>query len=418
MYSYYWLVVALVVSCVAGKFERELQQNCGGRGPCTRGASCVNNFCVCGDGWISDPKLRNIALAGYLSCVDKDECSSPSSNICAPRESGGLCVDYDPPIKYKCFCDIKKGFIATRTDPMFGEVECKKVDFFRRISTFTTCSQLNAVCNTGSTTIAEIVSASTNGKTLIYTDSEQKSVGFVDISDISKPVAIGLLPLTGEPTSVATKGSFALVVVNTSQDKVNTSGVLNVIHIKQQKIIATFDLGGQPDSISVSPDGKFGAVAIENERNETLSGGAIPQLPAGFVVVLDCADSDPRKWSTSKVDLTNLPNVLFPTDPEPEFTSINNENIAVITLQENNAFVLIDLAKKVVTASFSAGSVDLTAIDDTEEDVVLMIQNKSSIPREPDGIVWIDNRYVATADEGKLSKQYYRLLHSHHLNLL
>jgi hypothetical protein len=407
MFSYQFaltLFAQLWVVCVAGESVRELQQNCGGRGPCTRGASCVNNFCVCGDGWVSDPNLRNVALAGYLSCVDKDECTSPSSNICAAKESGGLCVDYDPPIKYKCFCDLKKGFVATKTDPTFGEIECKKVNFFQRVSTFTTCSQLNARCDTSSTTIAEIVSASEDGETLIYVDGGQNALGVVDISDISKPVASGLVPLKGEPTSVTAKGGFALVVVNTSKDKVNTSGELNVIEIKQQRIIATFDLGGQPDSISVSPDGKFGIVAIENERNEGLNGGSPPQLPAGFVIVLDCADSDPSKWSTTKVELTNLPNVLFPTDPEPEFTSINSDNIAAVTLQENNAFVLVDLAKKVVKGSFSAGSVSLTAIDDTEEDVVLMAQNKSGILREPDGIVWIDTRYVATADEGKSLK--------------
>ncbi len=33
-------------------------------------------------------------------------------------------------------------------------------------------------------------------------------------------------------------------------------------------VTARCDLGGQPDSVAVSPDGTLAAVAIENERDE------------------------------------------------------------------------------------------------------------------------------------------------------
>jgi hypothetical protein len=36
------------------------------------------------------------------------------------------------------------------------------------------------------------------------------------------------------------------------------------------------DLGGQPDSVAASPDGRYLAVAIENERDEDLDDGVIP----------------------------------------------------------------------------------------------------------------------------------------------
>ena len=55
---------------------------------------------------------------------------------------------------------------------------------------------------------------------------------------------------------------------------------------------ARFDLGGQPDSVAASPDGAYGVVATENEREEDLSTETPPQLPAGSVVVVNTA----REW--------------------------------------------------------------------------------------------------------------------------
>ena len=45
--------------------------------------------------------------------------------------------------------------------------------------------------------VAEIVAASVDGCTLVYTDSAQEAVGFVDISVPSHPEAAGLVPSAG-----------------------------------------------------------------------------------------------------------------------------------------------------------------------------------------------------------------------------
>ena len=64
-------------------------------------------------------------------------------------------------------------------------------------------------------------------------------------------------------------------------------------------------------------------MAIENERDEDLNDGGLPQAPAGFLVLagfsggaLDCA-------GLVKVDLTGLA-ALAPEDPEPEFVDFND----------------------------------------------------------------------------------------------
>lgn len=229
-----------------------------------------------------------------------------------------------------------------------------------------------------------------DGKTAIFTDSEQKALGFVDISTASNPQGITTLPLEGEPTSVALKGDYALVVINTSEDFVNTSGkviVVDISDVENPVAVHEIDLGGQPDAISVSSDLTYAVVAIENERDEDLGDGRPPQMPAGFVVIIDISNEDPTAWRTSEVDVTGLDGVLFPEDPEPEYVAINENNIAVVTLQENNAVILIDITDGSVIGSFSTGSVTLENVDLTEEQMILQVETQADRPREADGVV-------------------------------
>ena len=283
---------------------------------------------------------------------------------------------------------------------------------FNRIASFPVCSQLNATCDVDDETAAEIVAATSNAQTLIYSDSPLEAVGFVDISDPANPVGLGLTELSGEPTSVAVRGRFALVGVNTSTDFVNVSGHLAVVDINSQSVVSTIDLGGQPDSVAVSPDGKYLAVVIENERDEDLATptaedpdeeGLPPQLPAGGLVVVDMNSGNPSRWTTTSVNLTGLAD-LFPEDPEPEYVDINEDNIAVVTLQENNHIILVDLEDAEVTNDFSAGTVDLVNIDTEEEDpaIIDLTSSQNDVAREPDGVAWINDEYFATADEGDL----------------
>ncbi len=251
-------------------------------------------------------------------------------------------------------------------------------------------------------TVAEIVDASKDGKTLVYTDSETGKLGFVDIKRPSKPKALGAIDVGGEPTSVAVAGKYALVAVNTSPSFVAPSGHLHVVHIKSQAIVATHALAGQPDSIAVSPDERYAAVVIENERDEDLGNGEPPQAPAGLLQIVDLTGT-PADWSIRDVNLDGIAD-LFTGDAEPEYVDINENNIAVVTMQENNYIVLIDLATGAIINHFSAGSVDLNQIDTQEEDPALisLTDTQTNIAREPDGVIWISDSVFATADEGDL----------------
>ena len=199
-------------------------------------------------------------------------------------------------------------------------------------------------------------------------------IGFVDITNPRSPRPLGTVAVGGEPTSVAVRGGYAYAGVNTSPDYVNPSGKLVQIRISSRAVTGEVDLGGQPDAVAISPDGQYLAVAIENERDEDLGEGEPPQMPAGYVQIVEMAT-----MAATKVELTGLAGLVYGIDPEPEFVAINEDNLLVVTLQENNGIVMIDCATKQVVNSFSAGSVDLSHIDVDEEDVISQTKSLASV---------------------------------------
>jgi hypothetical protein len=259
-------------------------------------------------------------------------------------------------------------------------------------------------------TVSEIVAATKDGRLLVYTDSPLEQVGFVDIDNPYAPVQTGTFALYGEPTSVAILGNtFALVGVNTSTGFATPSGYLSIIDVAAQTEVHRLDLGGQPDSVAISPDGRYAAVVIENERDEDVTvddvEGGLPQLPAGYLVIVDLVGADPTGWSTRTVDLTGLAG-YGADDPEPEFVDINAANKAVVSMQENNHIAIVDLASGTVESDFSAGTVTLVGVDAVEDDYIALTDTLVDVPREPDAIAWVPTGYgtygIATANEGDL----------------
>lgn len=321
-----------------------------------------------------------------------------------------------------------------------------KHDLFHRSSTFLVCEPN---CDSDTETVAETLWYYQDGDStlIVFTDSEEGELGLVDVTDPSSPQFVGRFGLGGEPTTVRVLGkwgtyyrisvflwhasllypglifthncfafssSLSIAVVsgvNTSPDFVNPSGFLYVADHTNNFWNLQLDLGGQPDAVAVSKPGSgfpmYIAVAIENERDEDLGDGAPPQLPAGEVVIFTIADetayNDPTQWTLQRVDVTGLENCLYPEDPEPEYVAIDPTNtLVVVTLQENNCMVVIDLQTGAITNHFSAGDVFIEDIDMTEEGVILQEESETLL-REPDGASWIgETGYFATANEGDL----------------
>lgn len=250
-------------------------------------------------------------------------------------------------------------------------------------------------------TSAEIIAATGDGMTLVYSDSPAGVIGFIDITDPANPVAAGVFTLpNGEPTAVSALGNTVFVAENTSESFTNPSGVLHAIDAGSRDVLASCDLGGQPDSTAVAPDGSFITVAIENERDEDLGDGRVPQMPAGHLVIQPLGENGAMDCAAQiRVDLTGLADIA-PEDPEPEFVDVNANGDIVVTMQENNHMVVVSAAGEVLS-HFSAGEVTLNGVD-TEEEGALIFDQTITVPREPDGVQWIDTDHFAIANEGDM----------------
>ncbi|KCV81397.1 hypothetical protein ATO10_12349 [Actibacterium atlanticum] len=270
---------------------------------------------------------------------------------------------------------------------------------FNRIASFATPLNMAEGEDTSRESSAEIIAATADGMMLAYTDSPLEALGLIDITDPANPRPAGNIMLDGEPTSVAIIGTTAYVGVNTSESYVAPSGFLKSFDLTTKAETGSCALSGQPDSIAAAKDGSFVVVAIENERDEDLNDGIIPQLPAGTLDMIALNDGALDCAAMKIADVTGLADIA-PTDPEPEFVDVNALGETVITLQENNHMVVVAADGSIVN-HFSAGAVDLEGIDATDErGALIFTETQEGRLREPDAVKWIDDNHFATANEG------------------
>lgn len=269
---------------------------------------------------------------------------------------------------------------------------------FNRIATFATPANMAEGEDRARESSAEIISASEDGMTLVYTDSPLGVIGLIDITDPAAPRAMGNIDVGGEPTTAVFIGATIFAGVNTSKDFVTPSGKLVTIDPATKAVTAECDIGGQPDSVARAPDGSFIAIAVENERDEDVNDGAIPQMPSGFVVKIPVADGVADCAAKVQIEVTGL-STIAPEDAEPEYLDVNAAGEIVVTLQENNHIVVIG-ADNAVASHFSAGEVALDGIDTKRDGRLSFSDAKDAMPREPDSVNWIDADHFAVANEG------------------
>jgi hypothetical protein len=287
---------------------------------------------------------------------------------------------------------LASALVATAATPALADPA------FNRIATFATPDNMAEGEDRARATSAEIISASEDGNTLVYTDSPLGVIGLIDITDPAAPRALGNIDMGGEPTTAVYIGSSIFAGVNTSESKANPSGKLVTVDPAAGTVTAECDLGGQPDSVARAPDGSFVAIAIENERDEEVNDGAIPQMPTGHVVKVPVADGVADCAALVKIDVTGL-SAIAPEDAEPEYLDVNALGEIVLTMQENNHIVVIG-ADNTVASHFSAGEVAVDGIDAKRDGRLSFTDAKDALPREPDGAHWIGTDHFAVTNEG------------------
>nr|MBP6683675.1 hypothetical protein [Halioglobus sp.] len=306
----------------------------------------------------------------------------------------------NPPLKRKlCSLAVAGALAAAIGGALPGAALAKTVQGGDQNGLFRTVGTFDIIAGNGSG-VAEILDVTINGKQMVYTDADEGQIGFVDISDPANPKGQGTVDVGGEPTSLVVLDPLVLVGVNTSDgDFVNPSGKLVVVHRNTRQIVTEHQLGGQPDSLALAPDRKRVAIVIENERNEGLNKGIIPQAPSGKLLIVDLRGAA-KNWKIMEADLSPVAaNAFAGADLEVEYVDINKQNKAVVSFQENNHLAVVDIVTGKTLSQFSAGDVTLDNVDGTKDKLIVLAKTITK-RREPDAVAWIDDDSFATANEG------------------
>ena len=290
-----------------------------------------------------------------------------------------------------------KSLLALTATLLAGTASVAAAEHFNRIASFPV--ELNNPEAEASS--SEIITATDDGMMLIYSDSPAGGIGFVDITDAKAPKQGGFMDMGGEPTSVTVIGGKAYVAVNTSESFVAPSGKLVVVDIATKAVDGEFELGGQPDSIAHNKDNTILAIAIENERDEDVNDGAIPQAPSGWLTLVTLADGAVTEVGIKRVELTGLSEVA-PDDAEVEFVAFNDADEVAVTLQENNWVAIVDAKAGTVTGGFAAGATTVDGVDTGKDGIIDFSGALTDVPREPDAVKWLDNDRLVVANEGDL----------------
>lgn len=284
--------------------------------------------------------------------------------------------------------------------PVWAQPAATTGGYFNRVATFEAYRNVPEGRAVSKKSVSEIVAASADGRWLAYTDGEQQGIGFIDISNPSQPKPAGFVPVEGEPTSVVFAHGKVLAAVSSTRQFDQPEGHLAVLDFASRKLVAQCTLRGQPDSIALDAGAKHAVIVIENERDEKRNKGAIPQLPGGNLSIVPLnAQGLPDCTRLHPVSLAGLAEIA-PTDPEPEFVKVNRQGVAVVSLQENNHLVLVDVAKRAVLKHFSAGTVNLKEVDTKRDGNIQPTDSLTGVLREPDAVAWLDEKRFVTANEG------------------
>jgi hypothetical protein len=203
----------------------------------------------------------------------------------------------------------------------------------------------------------EIVDWYAPGRLLLGTDSHWRTLALfrVETFDPLKIVPLQGVPaepadvtplFTGEPTSVAVHPRLPLALVTTLDGRGRGRGAVQFIDLRpgaEGQRLGWVRVGFHPDSIAISPDGRWAVVADEGEGD--------PDTP-GTVSVLDLEGwtmetgwVDDGEVPVHTLSLAHRSLETYPGDLEPEYVAIAPDSRwALVTLQENDAAVLIQLS--------------------------------------------------------------------------
>lgn len=246
---------------------------------------------------------------------------------------------------------------------------------------------------------AEIVAHDPLTQRVFVVNAKAASLDVLDISDPTNPTKIGatsLLPFGGVANSVAVRDGVVAVAVE-SVSKTNPGKV--VLFDRDLNFLNSVTVGGLPDMVTFSPNGRWVLAANEGEPNSyndadsELVGPSVD--PEGSVSIIDLSEGpvaltqvDVRTVGFTAFNSGELPagiriygpNATVAQDLEPEYIAVSfDSKTAWVTLQENNALAIIDIEKAQIKQLVPLGTKDHSlpgnGLDPSDRDGAIHIAN-------------------------------------------
>ncbi|MEM7774874.1 MAG: choice-of-anchor I family protein [Pseudomonadota bacterium] len=258
---------------------------------------------------------------------------------------------------------------------------------------------------------AEIVDYDAKNKRLFIVNGHDRAIDVVDFSNPRAMKKIKSILLTSHgktANSVAVHGNMVAVAVEANNKQAN--GKLVVFDLDGNLIWAV-EVGALPDMVTFTPDGSYILVANEGQPSEDFKTD-----PEGSVSIASAKDGKVKTVSFGGLKTEDFgPSAHFPSpdgtsvaqDLEPEYIAVSADSkTAFVSLQENNAMAVIDIASGKVTKVFGLGLKNWSnfKFDVTDEDKATNLKSwpvKSMY--QPDAIAAFTHdgeTYIVTANEG------------------
>ncbi|UUY04604.1 choice-of-anchor I family protein [Svornostia abyssi] len=261
---------------------------------------------------------------------------------------------------------------------------------------------------------AEIADFHKASKRLFSTNSDQMQVNVDDLTDPTAPVALPPIDTSsyggGSPTSVAvTKACGGRVAVAIPGPTEVSPGTVEFF-TPTGTHIESAPAGVLPDMLTFAPDGR--TLLVANEAQPATDGSFDPKGSVTRIQIGNCA----KPAFVTQIPLTNVlldpfvrifDGVAPAKDLEPEYITVApNGTTAYVSMQENNAIGVLDIAKGKFTAIKGMGYKDwgATPLDPVDRGGIAL----GTFPGlkgmyMPDAIAAYEvggETYIATANEG------------------
>jgi DNA-binding beta-propeller fold protein YncE len=215
----------------------------------------------------------------------------------------------------------------------------------------------------GATGASEIVAYDATTRRMFVTNGATNSIDVIDVADVDAPALafnIDLTPYGGGVNSVAVKNGLLAAAVQGAT--VTTPGVV-VVFDTTGALKRIFPAGALPDHVSFSPNGNFLLAANEGEPLGMVNPpGSVtlidlaPGIDKATATTIDFSAFDGREAELRSRGVRLFPGVAPSRDLEPEYIAVAPANdLAFVTLQEANAFAVIDLATRTIRDIVPAG---------------------------------------------------------------